>query len=83
MDTHLRALSRIGLSNEYQHDKVFKNVCILVLWKKVASALEGLRCLSHKCLINLCHGISVVYDHRVQLVRTVTGGHCGQLAVSF
>ena len=33
------------LSNEYQHDKVqriFKNLCILVLWTKVASALEGL-----------------------------------------
>ena len=32
------------LSNEYQHDrvwKVFKNVCALVLWTKVASALEG------------------------------------------
>ena len=34
------------LSNEYQHDRVsmiFKNLCILVLWKKVALALEGLR----------------------------------------
>ena len=34
------------LSNEYQHDRVkmiFKNLCILVLWTKVASALEGLR----------------------------------------
>ena len=34
-----------GLSNEYQHDRVkmvFKNICILVLWAKVASALEGL-----------------------------------------
>ena len=33
------------LSNEYQHDKVpmiFKDLCILVLWTKVASALEGL-----------------------------------------
>ena len=34
------------LSNKYQHDKVpmiFKDVCILVLWSKVASALEGLK----------------------------------------
>ena len=34
------------LSNAYQHDRVqmaFKNGCILVLWMKVASALEGLR----------------------------------------
>ena len=33
------------LSNEYQHDRVwmfFKNLCILVLWTKVASALKGL-----------------------------------------
>ena len=33
------------LSNEYQHDMVwmvFKNLCILVLWTYVASALEGL-----------------------------------------
>ena len=31
------------LSNEYRHDRVFKNICILVLRTKVASALEGLR----------------------------------------
>ena len=34
------------LSNEYQHDRIqmfFKNVCVLMLWTKVASALEGLR----------------------------------------
>ena len=33
------------LSNEYQHDrvqKVFKNLCVIVLWTRVASALEGL-----------------------------------------
>ena len=32
-------------SNEYQHDRDklgFKILCILVLWTKVASALEGL-----------------------------------------
>ena len=31
------------LSNEYQHDTVkifFKNICILVLWTKAASAME-------------------------------------------
>ena len=34
------------LSNEYQHEwvwMVIKNLCIFVLWMKVASALEGLR----------------------------------------
>ena len=33
------------LSNEYQDDRVqivFKNICVLVLWMKVPSALEGL-----------------------------------------
>ena len=33
------------LSNEYQDDMVsiiFKKICILMLWTKVASALEGL-----------------------------------------
>ena len=37
------------LSNEYQHDRVqmvFKNICILVLWTKVATALEGLTFLN-------------------------------------
>ena len=34
------------LSDEYQNDRVwmiFKNLCMLVLWMKVASALEGFR----------------------------------------
>ena len=31
------------VSNKYQHNRVFKNDCILVIWTKVASALEGLR----------------------------------------
>ena len=30
------------LSNEYKHDRVFKNLCMLVLWMKVDSALEGI-----------------------------------------
>ena len=35
------------LSYEYQRDRVcmiFRNLCILVLWTKVALALEGLKC---------------------------------------
>ena len=38
--------SQRDLSNEYQHDRVsiiFKNLCVFVLWTKLASALEGLR----------------------------------------
>ena len=36
------------LSNDYQHDRVqmvFKNLCIIVLLMKVASAMEGLNLL--------------------------------------
>ena len=36
------------LSKEYQYDRVkmvFKNICVLVLWTKEASALEGLTCV--------------------------------------
>ena len=38
--------SQRELSSEYQHDRVlmvFKNLCILALWTKVASALEELK----------------------------------------
>ena len=38
--------TRRELSNEYQHDRVSmvsENLCILVLWTKVASVLVGLR----------------------------------------
>ena len=44
------------LSDVYQHDRVllfFKNLCVLVLWTKVALALEGLRCFS-RGLLNIC-----------------------------
>ena len=37
--------TQLGLSNGYQHDRlqiIFKKFCVLVLWMKVASALEGL-----------------------------------------
>ena len=37
--------SQRELSNEYQHDRiqmVIKNLCILVLWAKVALVLDGL-----------------------------------------
>ena len=42
--------ARRELSNEYQHDRVsmiFKNLCVLVLWTNVASALEGLTLVCH------------------------------------
>ena len=48
--------SQWELSNEYQHDRVsmvFKNLCVLVLWTNVASALEGLINLSiARCTLN-------------------------------
>ena len=54
------------LSNEYQHDRVwmvFKKICLLVLWMKVVSALEGLKHFgSHIisvydrcCVLAICH----------------------------
>ena len=44
MGTHLS--SQRELSNEHQHDKVLivlNNLCVLVLWMKVASASDGLK----------------------------------------
>ena len=41
--------SQKELSNEYQYDRVqmfFKNLCVLLLWMKVDSALEGLEQVS-------------------------------------
>ena len=42
------------VSNEYQHDRVwmvFKILCGLVIWTKVASALEGLTFLMLRLLL--------------------------------
>ena len=52
--------TRRELSNEYQHEMVFKKLCILVLWTKVASALEGLRVIQgcwgrHACSCRCQH----------------------------
>ena len=49
------SLTQRKLSNEYQHDRVsmvFRDLCVLVLWTKVASALEGLR-PSARCSMQL------------------------------
>ena len=46
--------TRQELFNEYQHDRtwmVFKHLCILVLGKKVASALKGVKLVIHICLL--------------------------------
>ena len=58
------------LSNEYQHDRVrmfFKNVCVVVLWAKVASALEGLNNmrLSYSILV-FCIVFSTGINHLVR-----------------
>ena len=48
------------LSNEYQHDRVwmvFTNLCICVLWTKVALALEG---LSQAGLLKKKHHMNVI-----------------------
>ena len=52
--------TRRELSDEYQDDRIqmfFKNLCILVLWTKAASALEG--------LINvLLYSAAVIQDYK-------------------
>ena len=51
--------TRRELSNEYQHNRikmVFKNICLLVLWTKISSALEGLTFCLHLCLLS-CWGL--------------------------
>ena len=53
------------LSNEYQQNrvwKVFKNICILVLWMKVGLALEGLKGISKNSLWSfLTGGTTVIF----------------------
>ena len=48
------------LSNEYLHGRAwlfFINFCILVLWMKVASALEGLKCMDSLSTSNITYEI--------------------------
>ena len=50
------------LSNEYQHDRVLmvlKNICLLVNWTKVASALEGLK-KQHQFTVQYFSGVFLV-----------------------
>ena len=57
------------LSNEYQHERVlmvFKNLCILVLWTKEASALEGLR-MRIKSLRPIAMSLNISYPSCVQI----------------
>ena len=56
------------LSNEYQHDRVemvFKNLCILVIGTKVASALEGLinNCQAPIVALHCCLLVIVIFMH--------------------
>ena len=60
--------SQRELSNEYQHDwvlMVFGDFCVLVLWTKVASALEGLTHLHLECTHDLMHMDSL--DDKVKI----------------
>ena len=57
------------LSNEYQHDRVwmvFKIICILVVWPKVALALEGLT----QTYGNLWDGMFTLYRQCEDLAET-------------
>ena len=54
------------LSNEYQHDRVemiFQNICVLVLWIKIASVLEGLKA-------TLPVGFNNVFTNIFQILHT-------------
>ena len=54
------------LSNEYQHDRdsmLFKKCCVLVLWMKVASALEGLTIAPHELKIMIFSQLQMERTH--------------------
>ena len=57
--------TQLELFNEYQDDRVqmvFRKLCILVLWTKVASALEGLKaCIQLSRM--LCRGKGRYHCH--------------------
>ena len=57
------------LSGEYQHDRVWmvvKNLCVFVLWTKVASALEGLKLSSHNSLLTTkTHRVLIFLDRKL------------------
>ena len=53
------------LSNECQHDRfqmVFRKLCILVLWSKVASGLEGLKVINSFMPGDICANVVITYD---------------------
>ena len=73
--------SQQELPNEYQYDRVwmiFKNLCILVLPMKVASALEGLKILAetayhNKETVNLTHSRCLLWWKSVPLKWVPSG----------
>ena len=61
------------LSNEYQHDRVtmvFKNLCVLVLWMKVALALEGLKNMKKDIWMHTVHFI--LFTKMSQIISTTS-----------
>ena len=64
------------LSNEYQLDTVcmvYKDFCILMLWMKVASAMEGL--YKHECVINNPLILMVAKSSLTILVKSFSQKH--------
>ena len=60
MGTRLRVISENSLMNPKNDKfwKVFKNVCIFVLWTKVVLALEGLReIVLHNSMVSNCEKV--------------------------
>ena len=72
MGTHLRDLNESYPCNEYQHslDRWFlKNLCILVLWTKVASALDGLTQLFLRVSLEIfnSHNLVLIWQKKVTI----------------
>ena len=58
--------TRWELSNGYQHDRVsmvFENICVLVIWMKEASALEGLTSPLNFQILQTISKVKVFFDN--------------------
>ena len=76
------------LSNEYQHDRVYmvcKGLWVVVLWTKVASALEGLTVLwATNTWQRMCHLLFLKYESLINIyILRLEGQHVLWLPISF
>ena len=69
------------LSNEYQHDRVqmvFENLSVIVIWMKVALALEGLSCRYQHCIQ---YGVPL-YWHNAETKNIMVASSCHNFNLS-